>query len=367
MTKVSESKQIENGSETVEDAIRGCAPESEEIRAAAVALREIIEQEGGPHWFWQKLFIALCLLVERSPETSSKGWTSKDLVAVVAEHFNEKRWALALHGTEKEVAGKARKLIIPHWKKLMECWDSKLVGIEQRLQEKKIALRPTRPYKEGEEGGSGNTLRFFLNFTQIDPELRDRFPTSKGVVSEVKPIRYFTDEIKSNPFLRWFSGSGLFLGGWAGRIFLGTMAAVLVASAGLTLMFLRAAMTDAESAVTLFQYALTAGVVIVMGWFFLGWSVRLVQDRCALAPMLLQPFSGYDDFLLELRRHPDAEINSIYLTRYTAICSICGGTVFVQSGRYEFSGRRLVGRCRNAPNAHVFSFDHETRWGRFLR
>ena len=210
-------------------------------------------------------------------------------------------------------------------------------------------------------------MRYFLRFTATDFGLRDRYPEPKGVVSEILPIRYFTEEIKTNSFLRWLSHSGLFLGGWGGGLLVGTMVIVWVGVALSAWMFLTAAITRAESAVTILQHGLGAAVFVVIGWGLLGWAFRIVQDRCALAPMLLQPFSGHDDYLLELRRRDGAAINSIYLVRYIGTCSICHGAVHIESGRREFSGRRLVGRCRKAPNAHVFSFDHETRWGRFLR
>lgn len=210
-------------------------------------------------------------------------------------------------------------------------------------------------------------MRYFLRFTPADPVLRDRYPVAKGVVSEIPPIRYFTDEIKSIPLLRWLSRSGFLLGGWRGRLFLSALAILGIALVVITAMFLVAALVIADTTRTLLQYGLGAAMAVGLGWASLGWAIRLVQDGCALAPEILQPFSRYDDYLLELRPRDGVTTNAIYLARYSGTCSICGGHVHIESGRRAFSGRRLVGRCRKAPNAHVFSFDHETRWGRFLR
>lgn len=367
MAKTHEGKQVENGSETVEDAASGFESEPEQLCAAAAALRAILEEESSRQPLPQQILIALCILIEKSPEISDKGWESKDLVTVVAEHFGRKDWAAALKVHEKEVSDRTRRLVLPHWKTLLASWNNEQVGIEQRLQARGIELKPIKPYKEGEEGGRGKTARYFLRFAPADPDFRDRYPEPKGIVSEIPPIRYFTDEIKSISLLKWLSQSGLFLGGWGGRLLVGAMVIIFVVLVFIVWMFLTAAMTLAESAVTLFQYGMVAAIFVAIGYVSLGWAFRLVEDRCALAPWLLQLFSGHDDYLLELRRGEGATINSIFLVRYTGSCPICHGTVHIESGRREFSGRRLVGRCRKAPNAHVFSFDHETRWGRFLR
>lgn len=106
---------------------------------------------------------------------------------------------------------------------------------------------------------------------------------------------------------------------------------------------------------------------------FLRRWVQLVKDGVAKAPVFWQPWSGLDDNVLELRRDPLGIASpKIRLASYVADCPLCGegngrSAVRVDSGRMEFFGRRLVGRCIHAPNAHIWSFDHITRRGRFLR
>jgi len=63
---------------------------------------------------------------------------------------------------------------------------------------------------------------------------------------------------------------------------------------------------------------------------------------------------------------------AFYVSRYVADCPICGvkdagrSAINPAPGGWEFHGR-VVGRCAHAPQEHVWSFDHITRIGRFLR
>ena len=122
-------------------------------------------------------------------------------------------------------------------------------------------------------------------------------------------------------------------------------------------------------AVAFLKLGLSGGLTIVIFYSLFAWQLRLAANRVTIAPMLLQPWSG-DDYLLELRKEDGAKRNTMYLVRYAADCPLCGehggDAIHVASGRWEFFGR-LVGRCDRAPNAHVFSFDHISQKGRFLR
>ena len=58
---------------------------------------------------------------------------------------------------------------------------------------------------------------------------------------------------------------------------------------------------------------------------------------------------------------------AIVIRRYVADCPICDAeTVMLARGGAEFPGR-IVGRCRNSPREHVFSFDRVTLEGAPLR
>lgn len=59
-------------------------------------------------------------------------------------------------------------------------------------------------------------------------------------------------------------------------------------------------------------------------------------------------------------------LREIRISIYSAECPICDGNVFIDNGKNEFKGR-LIGKCRKAQTEHVFSFDHVTKKGYFLR
>lgn len=61
------------------------------------------------------------------------------------------------------------------------------------------------------------------------------------------------------------------------------------------------------------------------------------------------------------RRHKIIE-----LVVYEAECPTCKDSLFIEKGDKEFNGR-YVGKCALAPQEHVFSFDHITKKGNYLR
>jgi hypothetical protein len=52
----------------------------------------------------------------------------------------------------------------------------------------------------------------------------------------------------------------------------------------------------------------------------------------------------------------------IAIAEYSAPCPVCGGEIKVKDGDIE-APKWLVGRCRNSPRTHVYSFDPETLKG----
>ena len=167
------------------------------------------------------------------------------------------------------------------------------------------------------------------------------------------------------------SDRGFYLGGWGGKIFVGVFLILLIAAALWSWLVL-VGMGAASTTVAFLKLGFIGTLTHLIAYTVLGWQFRLVADRFILAPWFLQPLSlsKQDDYLLELRRNEGAKRNTLYLVRYVANCPVCGAKgldmVRVESGRMEFLGR-LVGRCNRAPNAHVFSFDHVSKRGRFLR
>jgi hypothetical protein len=253
-----------------------------------------------------------------------------------------------------------------YWRSLMVTWGRQYQTIEDGLESEGIALRPSLECRTG--GGTGNKNRYGFVFDQPATTPAGPAPVEPDLL-QVPQVRYRPQDISGTRLLPWLATRGFFLGGWGGRLFVGT-GTLLLTLLILWLGFLYLAATAASAAVAILQLALSAGISLGIGYALLGWLARLINNRVARAPLYLQPWSGHDDYLLELQRLPGASRNTLYLVRYAADCPLCGvdgrDQIQVAPGRLEFFGR-LVGRCHRAPNAHVFSFDHITKRGRFLR
>jgi hypothetical protein len=255
-----------------------------------------------------------------------------------------------------------------HWPKLEKIWKTQWPTVADALAEKHISIRPW-PYK-APGGGSGNSNKYGFRFDVTeDQPAKEKLPDID--LLNIPQVHYRWQTISDNRLVRWMSDRGFYLGGWGGKIFVGVFLILLIAAALWSWLVL-VGMGAASTTVAFLKMGLIGTFTLAIAYTVLAWQFRLVSDRVILAPWFLQPLSlsKLDDYLLELRRNEGAERNTLYLVRYVANCPVCGAKgldmVRVESGRLEFFGR-LVGRCNRAPNAHVFSFDHVSKRGRFLR
>ena len=372
MKELSSAKVAEDGAgkqglnrfETAESAddndvaVRRCAAELQRIAGA---------WEDRSHAV--KLLQALCDLIERQPERVHPDLDAENWGFLAMEIGEAMRRFTGVESAEGWATDpeKAKGRMNHHWPKLEKIWARKKPGIVERLNDVGIQLVPVLDRIEG--GGKGKSSRYGIRFTTSDGHVADAPPVPDIDLREVPPVRYFTDDLSSNRLLRWLSNQGIYLGGWSAKVYFGVFL-LLIAFLAITLWRVFAAMSAAPTSVIFLRGGLAIFFTVLIGYVLFGWQVRLAANRVAFVPMLLQLASRYNDYLLELRPPEDKELNGIYLVRYVGDCPICGekgrGKVHVASGRIEFFGR-LVGRCRLAPNAHVFSFDHVSKRGRFLR
>jgi len=91
--------------------------------------------------------------------------------------------------------------------------------------------------------------------------------------------------------------------------------------------------------------------------------VRLFDDRIVLAPDILVAIK---EKTAQLELFKDGDLRLMRLVRYSAPCTICGATIYLDEGSPDYP-RRLVGRCYDSPREHIFSFDRVTRRGNILR
>lgn len=102
-----------------------------------------------------------------------------------------------------------------------------------------------------------------------------------------------------------------------------------------------------------------------VGVQILKFLARLGDLGIVMAPDILVPFKE-DHVTLELRPRNDERRGEFAFVRYTAVCPLCAGKVVLHDGGTEFHGR-IVGRCRESPREHVFSFDQKLHVGKTLR
>jgi hypothetical protein len=95
-----------------------------------------------------------------------------------------------------------------------------------------------------------------------------------------------------------------------------------------------------------------------------------MNNRIAIAPSWLLGLKVNSAQLravkTEDKRANGFYVRSLQLVAYKANCPICSNKVFIINGKYAQRGR-LLGVCDESPREHIFSFDHVTKKGKYLR
>lgn len=104
--------------------------------------------------------------------------------------------------------------------------------------------------------------------------------------------------------------------------------------------------------------------VAYLNWrYFFMPLYMLPYHRVVKAPMFFANIN-VDNADIEMYRDKD-KLNVARVTEFTAICPICSGVIELANGKPD-QKPPLVGRCREAPHAHVYSFDRMSMKGCFL-
>lgn len=90
---------------------------------------------------------------------------------------------------------------------------------------------------------------------------------------------------------------------------------------------------------------------------------RLPYYRVIKAPMF---FANINVVNADIEMYWDKDrLNVARVTEFTATCPICSGLIELADGKPD-QKQPLVGRCKEAPHAHVYSFDRMSMKGYFL-
>ena len=346
------------------------------LKRAAGVLGEIVERDWREETKPVLMLRALCALEEGGRSAGKDGWRAEDIANVMAKN-GDKQAALWVKQQD------ANTRIRDHWTTLEEdIWPDKdnleHSNLRQRFRDEELTVFAKPQKLPG--GGRNNPNTYRLVLKKLSGPDRRQAPEARAAshvagkihLSDVPEVEYLVEDLSIPKPLRWLPTDGLPTRSWIG----GTLLAVLSVS-GLSLVFLTLfwawLLVATSSAVGFLKHAASTFWLAFIAWMLLRRWIQLLADGVAKAPFFWQPWGPIGDNVLELRRDPRGVGSPrIRLVRYVADCPLCGeergrSAVRVDSGRVEFFGRRLVGRCIHAPNAHVWGFDHLTRRGRFLR
>lgn len=307
---------------------------------------------------------ALIALVARSPLNNEAGFDPWEVADEMGRILGRK-WGAG--DSRETIAGKVRD----HWQRLAsETWSRKSEGIGQAFAKKGFATVPELDRIEG--GGQGNPTRYRLRWVcaqqkdsapHLGHEVADAAPEVKRraepVPASIAQVEYICEDVEEASWLARAFADGVRIVGWRRRVlqvlFIGGLLIV-----ALSIMLVALTMVGKRSLADSTYAAIGAGVCAYGFWSTLGHLLMLHRWRIALAPWWMQ--SVDDDRLIEWRCPPRFADKSIKAVRYTATCPLCGSRVIARSGGFRYSWV-LMGRCEEAPAAHVFTFDHVLREG----
>lgn len=172
-------------------------------------------------------------------------------------------------------------------------------------------------------------------------------------------ISYICEDVEDTSLLIRSFALGFGLSGWR-RFVLRTVLIVGLLIALLPFLFVALTMLVKRPLAETMNMLIGAMTIGCAFWVTLGILLMLHRWRIALAPWWMQ--SASDDRLLEWRCPPRYPGKSIKVVRYTARCPLCDGKIVARGGGL-MQPWKIVGRCEEAPEAHVFSFDHVLREG----
>ncbi len=112
-----------------------------------------------------------------------------------------------------------------------------------------------------------------------------------------------------------------------------------------------------------FLFAILIPVAYLNWRYFFMPLYALPFQRVVKAPMFFANINVVNADI-EMYRNND-KLNVARITEFTATCPVCSGVIDLANGKPD-QKQPLVGRCREAPHAHVYSFDRMTMKGYFL-
>lgn len=263
---------------------------------------------------------------------------------------------------------KASNRISSTWNDWEKKSKDRLIGLQDYAAKQELAFYPWPVKKVDSKGGAGRPTQYAIEAQPFEPQPLE---TQTGAITG-KPnadIHYIRETTpKPAWWAGWYFSKEFHLTGWRRILFLTpAILMLIVALAVFLVVWFTLSHQHAIPTNRILVLVATAAAAGYFAWIMASGVGRLGEKRIIMAPDILIGFREYG-VQLELTRIDSAPgaASRLGLVRYAATCPICGAKVQVESGGREFHGR-LVGRCQESPDDHVFSFDRVLRSGKSLR
>ncbi|MBW8456983.1 MAG: hypothetical protein K0M58_00855 [Thiobacillus sp.] len=304
-----------------------------------------------------RLFRFLSALAAEVLADLNKGGAGE--VATIKIHNN-----LYPHGAKEDASNR----VSGAWNDWVKKSEDRLIGLQDYAANQGLDYYPW-PMKKGDsKGGFGRHTHYAI---EVRPIGKQALESQAREVTSVPyaDIRYIRETTpKPAWWASWFFSKEFHLAGWRRILFLTPAILMLIAALGVFLVvWFTLSHQQAIPPSRILVLVATAAAAGYFAWIMVSGVGRLGDKRIIMAPDILIGFREYG-VQLELTRIDSTPraASRLGLVRYAATCPICGAKVQVESGGREFHGR-LVGRCQESPDEHVFSFDRVTRSGKYLR
>lgn len=248
---------------------------------------------------------------------------------------------------------------------LVKWWNSRESARTDQLVANGFTCRPLLITQQG--GGRSNPNRFCFGFSDLSQMPADIEPVEPIDVAVSNSLRYTEEPLKAIIWLRWLlPGKPVQLRSWRGWVVLGgVLTGFLLIVLLVTFTLLAINHSGPVTGRDLCLILISGIIALGMLWNMWPW-LQLPDRRITIASDNLLPANQLFG-QLRLIRNKDKKVSGwLSLVRYSSTCTTCAGTVELSNGRTDFPGR-IIGRCRDSPMEHVFSFDPVSLSGHPLR
>jgi hypothetical protein len=213
-------------------------------------------------------------------------------------------------------------------------------------------------------GGRGLSSTYRLEFVPREVATPHEPSSSNG-----EQLAYEVRSAEAALWARWLfipDGFALSWRSWRGLTFVSLLVLIGMAMVGLFVLAW-SALAHPGPLRAMDLWLIVACVLVGAGlWVGLRAFFEVIDQRIVSAPnALLSLNEAYGQLRCLRRKDTQLPGGWMSLVRISSECPACGAAIELLPGKPDFPGR-MVGRCRDAPSEHVFSFDPTTFRGRPL-